>query len=233
LETFLKIKNISPTDHKKELARLFEKIIGNFISNPNFIKIIKMKTKIIPVIAMLLFISSSLFSQGLTFGIKGGASLGKINGHTFKDEFTLGYHVGAFATIGGKKWAIQPEVLLNQVNTDTATSFNEITGLNNVSKIQLKYLSIPIMLNYNISNLLTIQAGPQFGILLDHDKNLVQNGKDAFKSGDFSLAAGLQLNVLKFRAYGRFVGGVTDLNNISNDDTWKIQAIQLGIGIAL
>jgi len=89
------------------------------------------------------------------------------------------------------------------------------------------------MLNYNISNLLSIQAGPQFGILLDHDKNLVQNGKDAFKSGDFSLAAGLQLNLLKFRVYGRFVGGVTDLNNISNDDTWKIQTIQLGIGIAL
>jgi len=191
-----------------------------------------MKTKLLSIV-ILLFVSSSLFSQGLTFGIKAGANMGKIDGQSFKNEYNLGYHVGAFATIGGKKWAIQPEVLLNQVNTDTATSFNQITGLNNISKIQLKYLSIPIMLNYNISNLLSIQAGPQFGILLDHDKNLVQNGKDAFKSGDFSLAAGLQLNLLKFRVYGRFVGGVTDLNNISNDDTWKIQTIQLGIGIAL
>jgi hypothetical protein len=192
-----------------------------------------MKTKIIPVIILLLFISSSLFSQGLTFGIKGGANLGKISGHTFKDEFTLGYHVGAFATIGGKKWAIQPEVLLSQVSTDTSTNFSDVYSFENIKKIKLQYLTIPIMLNYNISNLLSIQAGPQFGILLDHDKNLVQNGKDAFKSGDFSLAAGLQLNVLKFRAYGRFVGGVTDLNNIRDDDTWKVQAIQLGIGIAL
>lgn len=192
-----------------------------------------MKTKIIPVIIVLLFISSSLFSQGLTFGIKGGANLGKISGHTFKDEFTLGYHVGAFATIGGKKWAIQPEVLLSQINSDTSTNFSDVYSFNNVKKIKLQYLTIPIMLNYNISNLLSIQAGPQFGILLDQNKNLVQNGKDAFKSGDFSLAAGLQLNVLKFRVYGRFVGGVTDLNNIRNDDTWKVQAIQLGIGIAL
>ncbi|HEU5366503.1 MAG TPA: porin family protein [Hanamia sp.] len=191
-----------------------------------------MKTKLLSIV-VLLFISSSLFSQGLTFGIKGGANLGKIDGQSFKNEFTLGYHVGAFATIGGKKWAIQPEVLFSQVNVDTATNFSQVYQFNNVSKIQLKHLTIPIMLNYNLSNLLTIQAGPQFGILLDQNKNLVQNGKDAFKSGDFSLAAGLQLNLLKFRVYGRFVGGVTDLNNIKSNDTWKVQAIQLGIGIAL
>jgi hypothetical protein len=191
-----------------------------------------MKTKIIPFI-ILLFISSTVFSQGLTFGIKAGANMGKITGHSFKDEYNLGYHAGAFVTIGGKKWAIQPEVLFNQINTDTATSFNEITQLNNVSKIQLHYLSIPIMINYNISNILALQFGPQFGILMDQDKSLVRNGKDAFKSGDFSLAAGLQLHLLKFRVYGRFIGGVTDLNNLNNDDTWKVNTIQLGLGLAL
>jgi hypothetical protein len=191
-----------------------------------------MKTKIIPVI-ILLFISSSLFSQGLTFGIKAGANMGKIDGQSFKNEYNLGYHVGAFATIGGKKWAIQPEVLLNQVNTDTATSFSDITGLHNVGKIKLHYLSIPIMINYNISNILSLQFGPQFGILMNENKNLVQNGKDAFKSGDFSLAGGLQLNLLKFRVYGRFIGGVTDLNNLGNNDTWKASMIQIGVGLAL
>jgi hypothetical protein len=191
-----------------------------------------MKTKLLPLV-ILLMISSSLFSQGLTFGIKGGANMGKIDGHSFKNEFKLGYHIGAFATIGSGKWSIQPEVLFNQVNTDTATDFNQITQLHNVGQIQLKYLSIPIMLNYNLSNIFSIQAGPQFGILMDKSKNLVQNGKDAFKSGDFSLAAGLQLNVSKFRVYGRFVGGMTDLNNLDNDDTWKVQMIQLGVGLAL
>ena len=191
-----------------------------------------MKTKIIPVI-LLLFISSSLFSQTLTFGVKAGANLGKISGQSFKNEYNLGYHLGAFATIGGKKWAIQPEVLWSQVNTDTATSFSQITQLNNVGNIKLQYLTIPIMVNYNLSNLLSIQAGPQFGILLDKSKNLVQNGKDAFKSGDFSLAAGLQLNLLKFRVYGRFIGGLTNLNNIQSSDTWKVNMIQVGVGLAL
>lgn len=191
-----------------------------------------MKTKIISL-GTLLFISVSLFSQSLTFGIKAGANMGKITGHSFKDEYNLGYHAGVFLTIGGKKLAIQPEVLFNQVNTDTATNFNQITGFKNIGKIQLHYLSIPILINYNISNILALQFGPQFGILMDQNKSLTQNGKDAFKSGDFSLAAGLQLKLLKFRVYGRFIGGVTDVNNLPANDTWKVNMIQLGIGLAL
>ncbi len=193
-----------------------------------------MKTKLL-TIALLVFISSSAFSQGLHLGIKGGANLGKISGKSFKDEFNLGYHVGAFATIGlGEKFAIQPEVIFNQTNTDTSTKFSQIySGFNHINDIELHYLSIPILLNYNINKIITLQAGPQFGILLDQNKNLLQNGEDAFKSGEFSLVGGLQLNLLKFRIYGRYIGGLTDLKNIQAADTWKASAIQLGVGIAL
>jgi hypothetical protein len=193
-----------------------------------------MKTKLL-TIALLVFISSSAISQGLHLGIKGGANLGKISGKSFKDEFNLGYHVGAFATIGlGEKFAIQPEVVFNQTNTDTSTKFSEIySGFNHINDIELHYLSIPVLLNYNINKIITLQAGPQFGILLDQNKNLLQNGEDAFKSGEFSLVGGLQLNLLKFRIYGRYVGGLTDLKNIQAADTWKASAIQLGVGIAL
>lgn len=192
-----------------------------------------MKTKVIPIAVLLFFISSSLFSQGLSFGIKGGANLGKISGESFKDQFLLAYHVGGFLTISGKKWGIQPEVVFNQVNADTANNFNQVTQFSHVDQIQLKSLTIPIMINYNVAKFLTLQAGPQFGVILDQNQNLTQNGKDAFKSGDFSMAAGAQLNLLKFRVYGRFVGGLTDLNNLGSSDTWKVTAIQVGVGLAL
>ena len=85
-----------------------------------------MKTKFLPL-ALLLFIGSSAFSQSFSLGIKGGANLGKISGQAFKDKFTLGYHVGAFVSVGlGKKFAIQPEVFLNQVNVDTASNFSQV-----------------------------------------------------------------------------------------------------------
>ena len=192
-----------------------------------------MKTKLISF-AILLFIGSSAFSQTFKLGIKGGANLGKISGKSFKDEFSLGYHVGGFATIGlGDKFAIQPEVLFNQVNNDTTTNFSDVFKVKNADKIELKFLSIPILLNYNVNKYITLQAGPQFGVLLNKNDNLLQNGGNAFKSGDFSLIGGVQLNLLKFRVYGRFVGGQTDIDNLGNNDTWKTKAIQLGVGFAL
>ena len=191
-----------------------------------------MKTKILSI-ALFLFISSSAFSQTFSFGIKGGATMGKLSGQAFKDQFTLGYHVGAFATVGAGKWAIQPEVLFNQVNVDTASNFSQVYQFNHVDKIKLSSLTIPILLNYNLNKIITLQAGPQFGIIMDNNKSFVQNGQDAFKSGNFSLVGGVQLHLLKFRVYGRFVGGLTDLNNIQSSDTWKTTAIQLGVGIGL
>ena len=197
------------------------------------LKILFMKTKLL-TIAFLLFIGSSAFSQSFSLGIKGGANLGKIEGQTFKDEFSLGYHVGGFATIGlGKKFAIQPEVLFNQINNDTTTSFSDVFKVKNTSSIQLKYLSIPILLNYNVNKFITIQAGPQFGVLMNENDNLLQNGQNAFKTGDFSLVGGLQLRLLKFRVYGRYVGGMTDINHLSSSSTWKASAIQLGIGFSI
>jgi hypothetical protein len=191
-----------------------------------------MKTKLFSIL-FLFFVSSAVFSQGLSFGIKGGATLGKMSGQAFKDEFTLGYHVGAFANISLGKFGIQPEVLLNQVNVDTASNFSDIYQLNNVNKIELKQMLIPVLLTYDINKILSLQAGPQFGILLDNNKSFVQNGKDAFKSGNFSLVGGVELHLLKFRIYGRYVGGLTDWNNIESSDTWKASAIQLGIGLGL
>ena len=190
-----------------------------------------MKTKFISLACMLIICSVS-FSQGLTFGIKGGATLNKLTGKSFKEEFSFGYHAGVFATLGmGGKLSLQPEVLLNQVNTDTATSFSSVYHFK--SNIQLKYLTIPILLNYNLSNLFALQVGPQFGILLDKNKNALQNGQAAFKNGDFSMLGGIQLKLLKFRVYGRYAIGLSDISNITNSDKWKSQSVQLGVGIAL
>lgn len=192
-----------------------------------------MKTKLFFFIA-LFFAGSSVFAQGFTLGVKGGANLGKISGQSFKDEFTLGYQVGGFATIPmGSKFAIQPEVMFNQTNLDTSSSFSDVYDFNHVGQVELKHLTIPILLNYNLNKYLTLQLGPQFGVILDQDKDLMQNGKDAFKSGNFAIAAGAQVNLMRFRVYGRFVGGLTNLDNVGDKENWKAQSIQLGVGIAL
>lgn len=192
-----------------------------------------MKVKVF-LSALALFIATCSFSQGLSIGIKGGASLNKLSGESFDQKFAFGYHLGGFATVKlGSKWAIQPEVIFNQVNTDTSSNFSSVYQFNNVSKVKLNYLSIPILLNYNIGKLITLQAGPQYSILMNQNVTLYQNGKNAFKNGDFAMLGGLQLNLMKLKLYGRYVIGLNNINDLGNQQNWKNQSIQLGIGITL
>jgi hypothetical protein len=196
-----------------------------------------MKSKIYLLIAVV-FLAQTLNAQ-FTVGVKAGANLTKIDGKSFKEEFKTGYHAGAFAMIGlGDKFGIQPELLWNQTKTRTDTTIKNLpsdafSAFKN-GEVKLDYLSIPVLLNYKfIGNFLSLQAGPQFGILLNKDKNLLQNGKEAFKGGDFSLLGGAQIKISKFVGSARYVVGLNNLNDIDNQDKWKNQGFQLSVGLAL
>lgn len=196
-----------------------------------------MKTKLFLSTAFMIIASFS-FAQGIKLGIKGGANVGKIDGKSFKEEFKYGYHIGGFAELKvGKKFSIQPEVLWNQVNTDTSNSFRTLykdaVDFNKLSNVKLGYISIPILLSYKVANILSLQAGPQFGILVDKGRTTLQNGTDAFKKGDFSLLGGAQINISHLRIYGRYNIGLANLNDIDNKDKWKSQGFQVGVGLAL
>ena len=183
--------------------------------------------------AIALCIASLSFSQ-IGIGIKGGASINKLSGESFDQKFAFGYHVGGFVTIKlGSKLALQPEVFFNQVNTDTSSNFSSVYQFNNINKVKLNYLSIPILLNYNVGKLITLQAGPQYSILMNQNVTLYQNGKNAFKNGDFAMVGGLQLNLVGLKIYGRYVVGLNNINDLGNQQNWKTQSIQLGIGIKL
>ena len=192
-----------------------------------------MKAKLF-LTAAITILSIGAFAQGFNIGIKGGATLNKLSGQSFKEKFAFGYHAGGFATIGlGGRFAVQPEVLFNQVNVDTSDKFSDVYQFNKTGKIELKYLTIPLLLNYNAGKLITLQAGPQFGILINKDESLMQNGKNAFKGNDFSMLGGVQLKFSKLRVYGRYVVGLNNLNDIDNKEKWKNQSIQLGVGLGL
>ena len=149
-----------------------------------------MKTKLL-ILAIFSIVGNAAFSQKFNIGFKGGANINKLTGKTFSDQFSYGYHLGGFFSVGlGNKFAIQPEVLFNQVNVDTSNNFSTVYKFNKVDKVQLKYLSIPILLNYKPIKFLTLQAGPQFGVLINKSNTLVENGRNAFKGGDFSMLGG-------------------------------------------
>ncbi|HEU0112309.1 MAG TPA: porin family protein [Flavisolibacter sp.] len=191
-----------------------------------------MKSKIYVLIAFVFFAQTAMAQ--INFGIKGGLNLTKIDDKAFKDEFRYGYHVGGFAEIGlGKKFGIQPEVLFNQYETKVDTSLVNIWNpLKTDQDAKLNYLSIPILINYKLANIITLQAGPQVGVLISQDKNLLENGQEAFKTGDFSLLGGATINISKLRFTGRYFVGLNDIGDVGNQNEWKNQGWQLSLGLA-
>ena len=196
-----------------------------------------MKTKL-AIMAIALFTVQAASAQ-FHIGAKGGANLVKVDGKSFKDEFRYNYHVGGFAEIGltrDGKLTLQPEVLFNQYSTTLDSSFKSV--YENVlssehAHIKLNYLTIPILLNYRLIGPLYLQAGPAFSILMNQDKNFLQNGGEAFKNGDFSMIGGAQVRIAKIYLSGRYVVGLANINDIDNQDKWKSQAIQLSVGLSL
>lgn len=173
-------------------------------------------------------------AQGFHVGAKAGLNINKIAGRSFNDEAQYGISAGGFAEIDfAKKWGIQPELLWNQSKTTTTNDPESvIPGAFENQDITLNYLSIPILLTYRPVPVLSLQAGPQFGILLSQT-NFVENVKDAFKKGDFSMVAGAQVNLGGFVAGARYYIGLTNLNDISNEDKWTNQGIQAYIGLRI
>ncbi len=192
-----------------------------------------MKTKLL-ILAIFSILGNAAFSQKFNIGFKGGANINKLTGKSFSDQFSYGYHLGGFVSVGlGNKFAIQPEVLFNQVNADTSSNFSTVYKFNKVDKVQLKYLSIPVLLNFKPVKFLTLQAGPQFGVLMNKSNTLVENGRSAFKGGDFSMLGGVQVNISHLKIYGRYAVGLNNLNDIDDKEKWKSQTIQLGVGFTL
>jgi len=195
-----------------------------------------MKTK------LLLFSAAILFSlAGMAqfhIGAKAGANVIKVDGQSFKNQFRYGYHLGGFMEIKlSKKVEFQPEVLFNQYSTRLDSNYKNI--YENVfnppagNNIKLNYLSIPLILDYKLANFLRLQVGPQVGVLIDQNRSLLQNGGYAFKRGDFSMLGGAELQLAGFRVTGRYMVGLSNINDIDNKEKWKNQGFQLSVGFAL
>jgi hypothetical protein len=194
-----------------------------------------MKTKLVNLSVALLI--SQLVMAQFHLGVKAGANLTKVDGKSFKEQFEYGYAVGGFAEIKlSDKFSFNPEVLFNQYTSTLDSSYKSIYEnviASDQSKVKLNYLTIPLILDYKFLGPVHLQAGPQFGILMNKDENFLQNGEDAFKKGDFSMAFGAQVKVAQFRFTGRYLIGLNNINDIDNQDKWKNQVIQLTVGIAL
>ena len=166
-----------------------------------------MNRTIFALIMMVLIASTSSYAQNIRFGLKGGLNFASISTNIGSTDGTTGFHAGTYLTIKISKFAIQPEALFSIQGADGS---------------ELRYVNIPIMAKFYLISGLHIEAGPQFGILVDGEEintidaagNIIAlDAKDAYKTSDLGLAIGAGFDLPFGLGIGaRYVIGLNDIN---------------------
>lgn len=150
-------------------------------------------------------------AQELDLGLKAGANFANFSDAKGLDMSSkTGFQFGAFAAIRTGNIGIQPELLYSQ------------QGAKFKSKdIDLNYVNVPVMVKYYIFNGLNIQAGPQFGFVVDDNIGKVFSGiGDGVKANKFDLSGlvGIGLDLpFGIRLDGRYNFGLAKAIKSTND----------------
>jgi Outer membrane protein beta-barrel domain len=174
------------------------------------------------IIVLSCMTSMMSFSQSLKFGVKAGLNYTNTTGSEIKTDAITNYHAGLVAKLSlTKSFAIQPELMYSTQGATYKTATKDFEN-------KLGYITIPVMLQVNISESLMLELGPQAGFLLSEKNKFDANDSKTF---DFTANVGLGLKITEsLFAQARYGYGLTD---IKTDSKFRNSVFQLSAGILL
>ena len=197
----------------------------------------------------LTFVSLNAFSQTKKFdpdadhenffrvGAKAGVNINKISGQSYKSGFNYNYLLGAFMQFNfSKTFGLQPEVNFVQSSSgftnDPSDVYDDIFREGSQKKAKLNYLKVPVLLNINIgpSKRVKLQFGPQIGGVLKETVDSLKSNGNIFKKSDWSAVGGVWIQIPFINLGARYELGLTNLNDIDNQQKWKSQAFTIFAG---
>jgi len=188
---------------------------------------------IITVIALLSIVLVN--AQNVEFGAKAGVNFASINGDDTEEfDMRTSFHIGAVAEfLFSERFSLQPELIYSSQGAKMSDEGFDFT-------IKLNYINLPIMAKYYVTEGLSLEAGPQFGLLLSAKVESEFDGeseeediKDELNDFDFGINFGVGYkleNGINFTA--RYNYGFTNLADTEDLDDTKINngVIQLSVG---
>ena len=169
--------------------------------------------------------------KGVAFGIKAGPSFYNLNSDdTEEGDMKTGFHGGLFVNIPlSSMFSFNPELLYNTEGTKMEEAGDKIT-------LNLNYINLPLMLQYNNPGGFYAEVGPQIGFLMSakakYDIGGVEDEEDIkedLKSTAFSLGIGAGYDLPAGFGFGaRYNLGLSSLGEEDDDDT-KSSGFQISI----
>lgn len=158
----------------------------------------------------------------IAFGIKAGANFSDTEG-VFDSKMRTGFHAGGVLQLKYNNFAIQPELLYSMQGS-------KVTFAGVKEDIKLSYVTVPVLLKYYVlTDILSIDAGPQFAFLIDDN---LDNTFFKKKDYDFGVVGGIGLDIGKsLFAQAHYVIGLTDASTSAfTNDAIKNRVFQLSLG---
>lgn len=172
-------------------------------------------------------------AQDFKFGPKFGYNSAKLEGKSWEEfhnnNSINGYHLGLFAEVRFNKFAIQPEVYYSSEGGKWNVNYENTTIEHDFN---LKYVNVPLMFKYYLTNGIAIEAGPQAGFLTESKMKFSDLYPESpkFNDFDFSVNVGLSINLpLNFMISARYNAGLTNVIEQPEVD-WKNRVMQLSLG---
>jgi len=187
------------------------------------IKFLQMKKVLFLGLSLLGLISVS-HAQSIQFGLKGGVNFANYTGGNVENvDFKVisNLHFGALLEIElFDNLSLQPELLYSSNGA-------EIRNVGDDFKNELGYLALPVLAKFYLtSEKLSLEAGPQFSVLVSERNEVDANDTNTF---DFGLAGGLSYKITKnIFVSGRYIAGLTE---VKKDADVKNSVIQFSVGI--
>lgn len=177
------------------------------------------------IIISLFFLGTfSATAQDIHFGVKGGLNLANFS-TDLEAQTAVGYHGGVFFAFELNRFGIRPELLYSTKGAETSFSFTDpnTQGITEVSNdANLRYLDVPVLLEYKVLPFVRLQAGPQFSLLLDQETTVdvtnLSGSVDEFRQDydyedlDLGLAVGVGVNVFMLDVGLRYTWGITKVS---------------------
>lgn len=175
-------------------------------------------------ISLILLICSNSFSQGLSYGIKGGYNYSTIRAENLNNiNGQNGFHAGVFANLSAILIQVQPELLFSQRGY----------AIENGTDLKMNYLELPVLLKVKVFPFITVDAGPQYSLLINTIETSDLNNLPAmptFEKSDLSAVIGTSVNVWKIGASIRYIHGFKELESLNKS---KNSMFQLALQIKL
>ncbi len=191
-----------------------------------------MKKHLLFTVLALLSIIANAQEEKVRFGAKAGLNIANQLGDEFlfsETKSRTGFHIGLLVEAPvTEKLAFSPELIYSSqgFRLNAVTFDNFFGALNIESTVKLDYINLPIMAKYYIAKGLSLQAGPQIGVLVSAKSEGSAFGiktgmdiKDFVETIDyaFNFGLGYQLDIGLFFdvRYNRGLGNINDGNGSS------------------